>query len=337
MARITSSLLLALMVSLTGCLERLEIVKIGADGAVSVEHRIKGDGGDLTGGSAAMPSETQYAVTRFTRPRKNGKNKDHFLIAKARYGSVAQMPSGFAAKGAKHAARDLRFDNQLVTRKEDGRTRYIFTRTYAPRAWAHYRYQRRQAFPEEVDKLARTDWGKKPWSERRKVIQAMIDYERGKSVVWCAEALAAIKLAPQREAEAQSAARAALERHFLTHVTTTGVAQLFKMTAKEMVAQATQMTRRIEQLVASTVAQAVGLDKQETARFSEAFASARHDFEVSDDLGDESFEVRISMPGKIVSHNGRSQSGSSVTWKFDGKDLRDRSHRLIVISVVQTR
>lgn len=329
--RAVSAMLVGLF-CLTGCLERLEVVRIGADGVVSVEHRIKGDGGDLRGGAAALPGEKTHTVQRFTRPKKDGKGKEHFLVARATYDSVARMPESYASPESKFAARQLRWSNRLLTVREGKRTRYVFIRSYVPRRWADYQYQRRRAFPDEVEKLAREDWGKKPWAERRKVIGSMVTYERYKNVEWVSQALAGMPLDSARRALALTAAGDALKAHFAAHLTPARVAGLMKLDEDRMAAEAGRLVAEVERVAIDAAARAAGLDARGRTTLTGGFAAARHDFEVTEDLGDESFEVRVSLPGKLVRHNGDSASGSTVTWKFDGKDLRDRSQRLIAIS-----
>jgi hypothetical protein len=62
------------------------------------------------------------------------------------------------------------------------------------------------------------------------------------------------------------------------------------------------------------------------------FAAMDH----TDDLGDEVFKVRLSLPGAIVAGNfHRRDRNDRVGWKFKGDDLKDRDVVLRAVSVVE--
>jgi hypothetical protein len=52
------------------------------------------------------------------------------------------------------------------------------------------------------------------------------------------------------------------------------------------------------------------------------------------DLGDESFEVTVHMPGIVVGGNFDEREDATVKWSFEGEGLNDRDRVLRVVSVV---
>lgn len=86
------------------------------------------------------------------------------------------------------------------------------------------------------------------------------------------------------------------------------------------------------------VALATALDREELnagmrngvlARLEWLFAREDH----TDDLGDESFEVRVTLPGAVVSGNFSALEGATAIWTFEGKALVDRDVVLEAVSV----
>ena len=71
--------------------------------------------------------------------------------------------------------------------------------------------------------------------------------------------------------------------------------------------------------------------------FFDGYALEKKRREVTEDLQDEKFEIRIQMPGQIVAHDGDEVEGSTVTWKFDGKAMNDRPQTVRVTSRVGPR
>jgi hypothetical protein len=55
---------------------------------------------------------------------------------------------------------------------------------------------------------------------------------------------------------------------------------------------------------------------------------------VTEDLNDETWEIRVEMPGEIVAHNGTDRDKTGVIWAFPGKVMYDRDHVLMVTSRV---
>ena len=67
-------------------------------------------------------------------------------------------------------------------------------------------------------------------------------------------------------------------------------------------------------------------------QFTDRFAEHRRFHEITEDLGDDGFVIKVTMPGIIVGDNGESANGSTVTWTFSGAMLRDRDLELMVTS-----
>lgn len=54
--------------------------------------------------------------------------------------------------------------------------------------------------------------------------------------------------------------------------------------------------------------------------------------DVTADLGDDAFKIKVIMPGEIVGTNADTVAGSACTWSFGGERFRDRAVELLVSS-----
>ena len=71
--------------------------------------------------------------------------------------------------------------------------------------------------------------------------------------------------------------------------------------------------------------------------FIALFEEQKRRFEITEDLRDDAWEVRVEMPGEIVGHNGDDVESGAVKWEFDSSALCDRDQVLLVTSVVKDR
>jgi hypothetical protein len=55
----------------------------------------------------------------------------------------------------------------------------------------------------------------------------------------------------------------------------------------------------------------------------------------TDDLGDDTFHLRVRMPGTIVGGDYDAVEDGVAAWEFEGSTLRDRDRVLRVVSVVE--
>ncbi len=335
--RIGAALAVAgLLLSLPACLKRKETVTIHKDGSATVELRIAGNGPDIDGGAARMPRPEVYSVDRSTRPRKRGDGKKHILTARAEFRSVAAMPRSHAAPADPQADGALTFDNELSVRREGDRTVYTFVRRYGARTWGRYRKHRNAIFTDEVKSAMGSDLAEKPPAVQKKVLRAILDYERAKTREWAAQALSELTgLPPVRAAEARAVVGEAVDRHFKKRLSVDSLAGLLQRSENKLEQRASRIRKRLMDRVVHAASDHLDLSAAAKAALRKAYRSARHDYQVTTDLGDERFEVTVRMPGEVQYDNGERRRDDTVVWKFTGKDLRDRRQTLIAVSSVE--
>ena len=329
-------LLLLACLALAGCLERIESITLHADGSLDVEHRVTGDADDLDQGAASYPTRAPWNVARTTRRKEDGK-VEHILTARARFGSAAEMPTRFAVLGDPFGDRALAFTTEVTVRREEGRAHYRFVRRYRPRTWAPYAHFWRRAFPPDIQEMIddpdnlwrRTD------EERGRLIRAILDFQCMQIQHWAEDALAAVAPEEPLRPEALLAARDAVRSYRSAHLGSAAMERVLAQPVEEIDAFTTAFHREVNDRIVEVVAKRLGFDANRAANFRTALAVAAHDFEITHDLEDENFVVRLEMPGRLTGDNGDAHQGGEVVWRFDDEDLRDRAHVLIATSVVE--
>ncbi|HBP17523.1 MAG TPA: hypothetical protein DEA08_07010 [Planctomycetes bacterium] len=324
----TLTLFLATLLA-TGCLEREETIRVSPEGALAIEHQLRGDRGDLDGGAASYPQAGTWQVARSTRTKADGK-VEHVLSAKGEFARAADVPTRFAGP---QAAGALELSTDLELRPGDEGTTYVFERTYAPRRWAPYERFHQQAFPAEVQALFKqlSRFAELSAADKGRLVGALRRYESDKASRWVSEG--AVKAAPDsaRLAEARLAIAAAVRARVEGAVDATFVAQALANPAG-IEARASELQAAVERAGVEAARDVLALTPEQVARLRGEIGQQRRSFEVSEDLADEAFVVRLRLPGRVLAHNGDALEGSTVVWRFNGKDLRDRRQRLLAKS-----
>ena len=259
-----------------------------------------------------------------------GSGPRYCLEATARYGTVAEMPTSFAAPGDPGAARALRWQDRVEARTEGGRKARLFTRTYEGRRWGRYAYGESRWIAEHVPSLRK--WASLSESRKLAVTRDLLRYERFKHEEFLAAAVREIAPKHPRLVDAVLAARAALAAEALSPESVLGVLRLPEGKSKTRIAA---LLAELERAALGGAARVLEFETDAKTRLARAYRSARHDFEVTDDLSDETFVIRLKLPGEVLRHNGDEKKGRTVTWRFSGRDLRDRDHRLAALWVIE--
>ena len=325
--------LLAAVALLGGCLEREEEVRVNPDGSMDVRHIIHGDLADLEGGAASLPGVAHYTIERAVR-RPGADDEEHVLTARAHF-APDEYPDSFARPGDAFATTAMRFTTDVRVQTEGNTTTYLFVRRYRPRRWADYEYHWRRAFPDEVQKIL--DSGPietRKASELRRVLEAIREFESGKNCTWAREALKTVGVKEDDRLLAELATAGAIDEFCQNELHSGGLEALLRESPEEIERRALALQEQLDEISTASAATALQLDAVDRDRYLQELRRLRQDFDVTQDLEDENFKVRVTLPGMVVSHNGESRFGNTVTWEFDGKDLRDREMVLIARSVI---
>lgn len=327
---------LLLALSLAGCLEREETIEIANDGSVRVRHVVRGDAGDFDSGDARYPDTVPFRAKRENRTSDRGRS-EVTVTSGARFARVEDMPKHFGKAGDTKASEALQFDTRLKVWTADGQQYRRFERVYKARNWADYRVAYRKAFdPIEAHIKNADEIWRQPLGERIRVVRALADYESSKWQLWLERAARAV--IPDRDIEMQILIlRGKIDTYFAKEVDYATIAKELSKGLVELEAVGVEVIRELEALVRSQCREQLGLDDEHLDAIKRHMALAQHGFEVSHDLEDERFIVRLKLPGELITHNAAKVHRGYLVWEFDGRDLRDREHRLLAVTSVKQR
>ena len=326
---------IALVALLGGCLERTETIRIEGSGAVSIRHVIEGDLDDLGSDDPTLPRPPIFELRRIAKKKAKDGRPQGVLEARARFASAADVPSIFGDPSDPLASADLVFTTRVDIRTEGGKKHYHFERIYRARNWAPYTHLWNRAFPpglrEEMERKA--DFAKLSPRDRRRAKRALVAYEREKVCYWIDQAIARSQGGHRDAGRIRLQVTTRLRSWFRKQLTLQKVDEILAL-APEKIDQA--CVAILEAALARGVEDAcreLGLDEAGRRAIRDALAWMRRDHDVSDDLRDEDFVVRVKLPGRVIAHDGDRVRRGLIEWKFDGKSLDGRDHRLVAISV----
>ena len=125
--------------------------------------------------------------------------------------------------------------------------------------------------------------------------------------------------------------------YFAARVDYTRLANGLTQQLAQLDAACERIGREVEAVIESQCRNELAFDDQQVAALLRAIERQRHGFEVTQDLEDESFLVRVKLPGRLEGHNGVEVDDGFVVYRFHGRDLRDREHRLVAITSREIR
>ncbi|MFQ5806430.1 MAG: hypothetical protein ACE5I3_08270 [Phycisphaerae bacterium] len=326
--------LLAVVLLVSGCLERKETIRVARDGTVRMRVELKGDPGDFSTGDALPDQSTGWQVEEEIETDANGKEKQHRLATR-RIPPGRPLPDSYADPDGPQYGIALMFPTMLeIERRRDG-TYYHFKRVYEARAQARYNIYN-ELLKGQLDELKELS-GKEPEEltdeERSKLVNVLRTLEALKHSEYVAAGIEA--LADEWPQHYGLLLRRALLDHFEKSDLGEVVALLGEPASPERNAAIDEFGSKL-----ITGAREVLRRKMRELRVPrgqiELFFAARDEEEarraVTEDIGDESWTVRVAMPGEVVAHNGTGIEGEFVVWEFPGKVMFDRDHVLMVSS-----
>jgi len=325
-------LLAGTALAVAGCLERKEWLTVRRDGSVEYRIEYRGDPSDFSGGDA-LPSRRGGWDVR-DRMETEDDDEEQVRTGVRRIAPHEPLPDSFAEPGTPEYEAALRFPTTVrIERRRDG-VYYHFRRAYEPRALAQWAYYQ-QAMKERFGLQEGKSWEDMSDQERRKLLEALRWFEGYKHAEYVALAARALDDTWPQDYGLR------LRRAVLDYFESADVQALLDLLSQSPSEERDERIARFgDEFVAGAAdvlrreLRALRRPRAEVERFFEAYdlAIARHD--VTNDLQDETWEVRVTLPGTVVAHNGDDVEGSTVVWTFDAKRLTDRELVLMATSRV---
>jgi hypothetical protein len=333
----TPAVLLAVaLLLIPGCLERKETIRVDRDGSVRIRVEIEGDPGDFVGGDALPDKHIGWKTQDEFETDDKGKETQH-RIATRKFAAGQPLPDSYADPDDPQYGIALMFPTELeIERRPDG-TYYYFKRVYEARAEARYSIHREllKDIFKELEELTGKDPAELTDEERTRVVEILRlleAFKRAEYVMTGAEAL---------EEEWPQHYGLLLRQALMDHFQRADAAQLVELLGQPDTPERNDAINTFgdELLVAARdVLRQELVELRVPPHQIELFFDA-HDEEqarraVTEDLNDETWEIRVEMPGEIVAHNGTDRDETGVIWGFPGKVMHDRDHVLMVTSRV---
>lgn len=343
------------------CIESEEEIEVRSDGSLDVSVKCTGDASDLADGFA-VPLGFPWTLTECSAgvalntasgrtPRlvavagvKEPENKSH-AVSRARFASAAELPRFYAPADEPYRDAYLARDTRLSISTQNGRTVYVFERTFGARTWRE-RYALaglEERLPEDIQATLKesADFGDAQWAVLAPIVAD--EYEKSalsfaRDALVSAYTLGDASLptsALQRTLEAlRSDVRSALDEARLR--------RMYDALRKEDSDFAHDADLNPDLLVRGLLRSGVARELEaakvpETTRNSilgrlEWSFTA---FDATTDLQDERIRVHVTLPGTVVDGNFAELEGSRATWSFEGEELADQPIVLRAVSVVE--
>lgn len=325
---------------LGACVERKERLTISPDGSVlwQVQHRAD-TLDDLLNGDAVPTPGGLWIVSQQQQRDEEG-HVTHILNAETAFARGRTLPRGFGSQREIDEGTCTVFPTTITFERRSDATYVHFARRYEPRAWRYIEALREQHITSFVGGLHEDP---ATWSpvQRMNVTQALVRFEIERHLALAR--LAWIEALPNEPHDRWLAIADHVRALTLT-LDFVRLSSLLEPPEDEMARLALDESikiegRQLQQMIIARVgeaAQQTGLDASKSAAWLSGYQLQRRILEVTEDLGDDSFEIEVEMPGTIIASNASdlegSVSGNLVTWKFKGEQLRDNAIELLATS-----
>jgi hypothetical protein len=335
-----------LAVCLAGCLKRKETITIAQDGRVAVELEYKGGTGDVENGDA-MPSAAsgwQIEVRKEITGEDNGEpTEDTIIEGSASFAPGEQLPFTYADPYDPDFELYLQFPTTLtVERRADG-LYYHFRRIYPARRYAYVDNFYRAHVKDDLEKIERkSDRGEElTRDERRQQIEAAVAVELNKMRVFATQAFQnTTPDAPQdcwlKTWEGfQRLAESIDSNELLDLVERIRENEDDDAAGEALAARAEELQAQAMDTYLNGLEEYCGYDQRQRETFLRLYAQAKKEYDITEDLMDDAFEITVVMPGRLVAANSTKRDGEhDVTWEFEGSEFFDADVVLMATSMV---
>ncbi len=363
----------ALALLLCGCLENEEVIEVNADGSVHVVVAAHGsqmqdlaDGYPvpLSGVWSARNEDTEQWLARVGPDTggalaqekaganpwldQDGKPRDVRLEVEATFGDISQIPETFAPENEPYRDAYSTRSAALRIERRGGRRVYLLERVFHRRDYRNVTFAEwlQRNTPKELEEAVKdsknlTD---AQWNQLVKLVQdalvhthrALVErtlveiYVHSDSSLPTQEWKRIVDSVVEAALKPASAERLSMIRR-LSDERDRQPSHLKGENPFEELEE--EMRARLREQLTSSLDSA-GLPLKVRNAVLERLERHLTDMGHTDDLGDESFKIKVRMPGTIVGGNYDSVDGATASFSFQGEDLRDRDVRLQVVSVV---
>ncbi len=319
---------------LSGCLERKERITVSEDTTVEIEAIFSTDSmNEFTEGDAMPTLQAGWLTEEFVEEDDEGK-KIFKIKADAIFPPESELPQNFASLEDVNPDLYLQFPTTLRIERRDDGLYYHFYRKYERRSWAHLETLKQQLLYAPLKELEGKEFEDLTKSDRTKLIRALVDFDSAKIRNFARKAF--LEVVPDLPQDRwllvnQSMNQFKSELNYdklLTLMEIPDQQERDEALAEEAEQWELAVTNRLRQALKEHCY--IGGSKIKT--FMQRYDWHSRYYKITEDLGDETFEMTVQMPGQIVASNADAVHGANAIWKFDGTKIRDVDVELMVTS-----
>lgn len=318
-----------------GCLDRKERVIVNADGSAEIHMIVEGeDDADIDEGDRLPQRGGQWQVERTTRTTPEGK-VIHRLAAIRKVPAGVGLPSTFAEGSDSLKEAYLQFPTELKIEERNDGWYYHFHRMYEPREFAQVGFLE-DAAGEQASAFAKKQQSGEEigLNDFKGVSELLVKVAIGKIEIFARQAF--LDTNPNTPQDTWLSVHDALEELRKSADYDRLAVILKNADQKDNSPVMEQLAKEFDRATMNTIVTTLESSPyvRDTGGLRRRFEFHKKAYEITQDIGDDRFEVSVQMPGTIISHNADSKANNIVTWTFPGKMLHDRSVELMVTSRV---
>ncbi len=293
-----------MLLAAVGCIKRSETITIFEDGRLRLIAEIVGDPDDVYNGDAMPTAESGWQIEDRIETDSEGK-KELTRTATREIAAGAAIPDSYAAPNSRLDLTALQFPTTVTVEHRHDGTYYRFRRTYHRREYSVVQYWKDRIMEsDEIKDITQTEPQDLSDEQRARLAQALIDVEADQTAAYVEQIGLAMADAVSQEALLR-ARRGVLNVYKAGGLLEQAVKLLGQdddKIAQEVERLEGELHEQVHQAIEAALRDA-NLRKPVIDEFFDRYELAREAFEITGDLGDESWFVGVEMPGRIIAHN----------------------------------
>lgn len=325
---------------LSGCIERKETIRVARDGGVEWTVSYKGDKADFGVGDALPDRKAGWDVELKPELDEQGNETDKLELRGAlRVKAGEPLPDSFAPPSDPLHTMALLFPTEVTVDKRPDGVYYNFKRTYKGRAFANIEYYRKELSKQyNLEELGKKSNEELTDDERNQMLRGLIQIEGAKQVEFLRLAIDSL---PKRGVKWPQyvglvARQALIDRYDsfdLKELSDLIGATQSEERDQKIAELAGKFNQETHELLSRRL-QELHLPQKEVAVLMDAIHDEETLRAITEDLGDEKFEISVEMPGEVVASNANKTEEHTLTWEFDAEALMDRDVELMATTRV---
>ncbi len=318
----------ALALLAAGCFGREETIEIRPDGSAVVTYKVEG-AREAVEGRPFLPRDAGWELVDRSDPAA-GSDGDASRTWRARLARLGDYPGAFVRTGDPQGHLAPRMETHLEIRQQPGRTLYTFTRRYEGRRAGKFRELEEESGTAELLEQAE-DSGLESLSDedRRKLFSGLAEYEAAAMWLRTRDALGRAVLEGALDAADFTAATQRVEGFLQERLTGDYLAGFFSQGAPEQEVALGRLRSELRREVVRL------MPARRTERILALLAEEERRFEITGEMSQDLYAVKVRLPGVVVASNAVSVEGGEVSWTFAGDRLLEGDLVLTATSVLE--